>query len=424
MRPAPLPLALLLWLSPLAQSHGQVEGKAALFLVTRPSGADVVWDGRTLEKKTPVLLRDITAGSHRLEVMRSGYASRVERIDMTGSEVRVVKLALADGTFEIGFPSDGRIAIRGEGLEAEDRVLRLPEGRYGFSRNGGALRIEPVFPRQRLIDALHLTTPILFGFAGLLTLDAIIDPPGSSRPFPPAAVVTQALSVAMLGVELALNVQKRRYLSELSYRLDEATPDAAVLAEADEALRVGELSRALQALGRIGPEQPAFPDALYKTSAVHALAGDYEAALQGFDRIATDYPLPHLYDRAQKNAADILLRFDRFEESLLRLEAMVMADPLYTREEIDSYKAELLARWSDRHPEVRPRAVEAYRALVDHYGDKNRSARYRLSLALLLRNGGESREALEQVRMALDSATESDVVERARELEQALRVQP
>ena len=229
----------------------------------------------------------------------------------------------------------------------------------------------PQFPRQRLADALALAIPVFLGFATGLTVDAIAHPPDSDLPVPPAVMATHLVTAAMIGAEIWLQVQKQEFLD--SVRGSRPGPRAIRTWSSRSTTRacscccLGNLAEARAALSRVKPGGRLYPEALYKLTSIHVTGGAYEQALEGFDRIAGEYPLPELYDRSLKGAADLLLRLGRFSESLDRLALMTFADRMYSREEIDAYRCEILARWASQSPEVLPRAIEAYRSLTASY---------------------------------------------------------
>jgi tetratricopeptide (TPR) repeat protein len=205
-------------------------------------------------------------------------------------------------------------------------------------------------------------------------------------------IATHLVTAAMIGAEVWLQVQKQAFLDDFALEtraendphLEQRSYDQGM-----QLLQIGSLAEARTAFSRVQPGGRLYPDALYKITSIHVTAGAYEQALEGFDRIAAEYPLPSLYDLSLKGAADLLLRLGRFSESLQRLELMTFVDKMYSREEIDAYSCEILARWAQQSVDVLPRAIEAYRRLTAAYPDSPRIGVYQSALArLLVRAGG------------------------------------
>jgi hypothetical protein len=67
---------------------------------------------------------------------------------------------------------------------------------------------------------------------------------------------------------------------------------------------------------------------------------------------------------------------------------MVFADSLYSREDIDLYRCEILAQWTAADPAQLPSLLEAWRGLVERYPDSRRAQEYRQRLDELRGGGG------------------------------------
>ncbi len=369
----------------LAAAAGQ---GTVLFVSSDPYGARVTVDGTPVERPTPVLLRSLAPGRHRVGLQRPGYDSREVEVSLQEGTVEIIAPLLPRVAFAAGFPGEPTVVLGKEERRTEGRLWTLAPGSYSFSRQkDGRLAVVPRFPHQRLADALGVALPIFLGFATYLTVDAIANPPDSSLPVPPAVMATHVVTAAMIGAEIWLQVKKQEFLDSFTVEtwaesdpaLEQQTYDQGM-----QLLQLGSLAEARAAFGRIQPVARLYPEALYKITSIHVTGGAFEQALEGFDRIASEYPLPDLYDRSLKGAADLLLRLGRYSESLDRLAAMTFADRMYSREEIDAYACEILARWSSQSREVLPRAIAAYQNLARSYPDSPRIAAYRAALARLV----------------------------------------
>jgi hypothetical protein len=369
----------------LAAAAGQ---GTVLFVSGEPHGARVIVDGVPIERPTPVLLRSLAPGPHRIELQRPGYHSQEIEVSLAPGTAEIVAPRLRRTGFVAGFPGEPTLLLGKDERQTEGRLWSLAPGTYSFSRDSGErLTVTPRFPLQRLTDALAVAIPIFFGFATYLTADAIANPPDSDRLVPPAVMATHLVTAAMIGTEIWLQVRKQDFLERFALETRaESDPDLEqqTYDQGTQLLQLGSLAEARAVFARIEPGGRLYPDALYKITSIHVTGGAYEQALEGFDRIAAEYPLPELYDRSLKGAADLLLRLGRFSESLDRLSAMTFVDRMYSREEIDAYSCEILARWASQSPDVLPRAIDAYIMLTGTYASSPRIGAYRAALAQLL----------------------------------------
>jgi hypothetical protein len=67
---------------------------------------------------------------------------------------------------------------------------------------------------------------------------------------------------------------------------------------------------------------------------------------------------------------------------------MLFADPLYSREDIDLYRCEILGQWAAADPAQQPALLEAWRRLVERYPSSPRASEYRERLDKLQGGGG------------------------------------
>ncbi len=419
-------LGLLLALAVPETPRAQDRGGATLFVSSDPPGAVVVLDGTRLEHAAPVVLLDLTPGDHSVEIALPGYAPYAAKVTLTPSVPGVVSAVLPRMGFLAGAP-DADIVFAGVEVAAAGRYVDLPPGTYTFDRDPRRrLTIVPAYPRQRLIDALAIGIPLFVGFATYLTIDGVMEP-AADRAVPPAAVATYATSATMIGLEVWLQADKRRFRERTALQAEVESDPAAQQAAFDEAVSLlasDRLTEALAAFSRIAPRSRLYPQAIYKRASIHLLNGAYADALANFDRIVRDYPLPDLYDRSLKAAADILVRLERYPEALERLNRMVFLDVLYGHEEIDRYRCQVLGLWSARDPGVLARAIAAYGRLVGTYGSSPQIDTYRIELASLLITAGRRLEGREQIRAVLESSRDEEVLAQARALERSLAIPP
>ncbi len=353
----------------------QLQG-SILFVNSSPLGADVAMDGRDLGGRTPLLLRDLEPGPHRLELRKQGFQARTLEIVLTSGEAQVVAVDLPEQGISTGFPAEAEIVLDGKAAAARDRIFYFEQGGFSIAREQGVVHVDPRYPQQRLIDALNITIPIMLVFAGLLTVDAVSNPPATDWPVPPAVLASHGITLSMIGLDIGLNLHKRRQLQSYSWTARSAEGNQQVArnlyAEAEQRREIGKLDEALERyaeLMRSQPDSPLLPMSLYRIGSIQYLRGENTDAVRSFESITRDYPVAELYDRCQKNLADLMLLAMQFEASLGHLDDMVFVDPLYSREEIAFYRYSVLEAWARAVPSVTTRLQEYRAELLERYPD-------------------------------------------------------
>jgi len=347
-----------------------------LFVNSSPLGADVVMDGRDLGGRTPLLLRDMEPGPHRLELRKQGFQARSLDLELASGKAQVVAVDLPEQGISTGFPAEGEIVLDGNAAAARDRVFYFGQGGFSIVREQGVVHVDPLYPQQRLIDALNITIPIMLVFAGLLTVDAVANPPATDWPVPPAVLASHGITLSMIGLDIGLNLHKRRQARSYSWTARSAEGNQQVArnlyTEAEQRREIGELDEALERyakLMRSQPDSPLVPMSLYRIGSIQYLRGENTEAVKSFESLVRDYPVAELYDRCQKNLADLMLLAKQFEASLGHLDDMVFVDPLYSREEIAFYRHGVLEAWARAVPSVTTRLQEYRAQLLERYPD-------------------------------------------------------
>jgi tetratricopeptide (TPR) repeat protein len=188
-------------------------------------------------------------------------------------------------------------------------------------------------------------------------------------------------------------------------------------------LALGQLEEALRFYTRVlegYKDSPLYPYALFKTARIHFLTGEDSLATIEFNLVADHYPLPDLYDKAQRGLADILLRQGAFQESIDQLQRMVFADPLYSEEEIELLEAEILEDWFTGDPDVIDRVIAAYTTLINSYPESDNVDLYRYKAAYYLHLADRNSEA-ETILAPVDpEVLDEDLMRRFRDLRRSM----
>jgi hypothetical protein len=330
---------------------------ANLFLNSVPIGARVRTQGALSGGKTPLLLRGLDPGNHRFVVRKEGYLAREVEIGLSPGQTSVLVIDLVEEGISSAFPEDDSVVVLNREQEAGERIFYFERGSFAISREQGRVYVDPLFPQQRLIDGLHIAIPIMLLFSGLLTADAVLSPSDSEWPLPPAVLAAHGLTLSMVGVDIALNLKKRKQLQAYSFstRRQEQTLASArsLYAESEQDLESGSLQEAMNGYTRLVssfPDSPLVSQALYRMAGIHYLRGENDSAIALYRLIVQEYPVAELYDKCQKTLADLLVQARRYEESIEHLDEMVYLDPLYSPGEIEAYRAAILEQWGKANP--------------------------------------------------------------------------
>jgi outer membrane protein assembly factor BamD (BamD/ComL family) len=292
-------------------------------------------------------------------------------------------------------PNETQLVLAGKAEKTEGVFFQLPEGDYRVRRVGDELAVEPRYPLQGTISGLNVVLPLALAFSGVLTAYDLLKPPDGPLPLSAATLTSYGVTAGLAGFDLVLHLKRRSFRKAYSYSvrpLQESPHVARELYDRAEGLLAQDRrEEALHFYGLVVHEHPDsvyLPQALFKSAKIHFLTEDDTLAILEFQLLASRYPLPDLYDKAQKSLADLYARQGAYQESLAHLDAMVFADPLYSREDIDLYRCEILEQWAQADPAQLPALLGAWRGLVERYPSSPRAPEYRQRLDKLQGGGG------------------------------------
>jgi tetratricopeptide (TPR) repeat protein len=390
-----LAFSLLSFTVPLAVPQEVTPAPAMVFLSSSPINAQVLHNGTPLVVETPLLLRDLPPGKHTFEVRKEGYPGRKVSVELAAGEVKSLVVDLTGGTFQPAFLNETGLVLAGKAEETAGVIFQLPEGDYRVRRKGDDLLLEPKYRLQGAITGLNITLPLALAFSGVLTLYDILQPPEGPLPLSAATLSAYGITAGVAGVDLVLHIKRRNFRKAYSYSvrpLQESPHVARELYERAEGLLAQDRrEEALHFYGLVVHEHKDsvyLPQALFKTAKIHFLTEDDTLAILESQLLVNRYPLPDLYDKAEKMLADLYARQGDYSQSLAHLDTMVFVDPLYSREDIDLYRCEVLGQWVESDPAQLPVLLEAWRGLVERYADSPRAPDYRRRLDELQGGGG------------------------------------
>jgi tetratricopeptide (TPR) repeat protein len=295
--------------------------KSTLFLSTSPIRAYVSIDGTPLSEETPLIFKDLIPGEHHIVIRKHGLKRHDLNIDIKPGEIRAIHIE----------------------LEKADAPNYSKEGQ---------IYIDPVFPKQKTLNAMRIAVPIFIAVSGFLTLNDIVYPKETGLFFSPITITSYAATAGVIGIKVALKRNKKRFEESFHPKpnvIQNSTNDAEeCFKKGQEMLTQDRFPEAIDYYIVVIEEYKDsiyFPYALYKIAKIHFITGEYTLAATEFNLIAHEYPLPDLYDRSLKSLSDLYLEQGLYKQSIECLENMVLIDPLYTKEEIDQYIHEIRAQW-------------------------------------------------------------------------------
>ncbi len=225
----------------------------------------------------------------------------------------------------------------------------------------------PVYPNQNWIDGLNIAIPIVTVFTGGMMIAEALSPRSNGR-ISPFTITALAIDLLMAGVDIGLHVHRAKWRKTWETDPAEATPlwveDDYQLAESS--LASGELLQARYLFNRfamIYPLNEQTPEALYRSARLAYMQGDFEACFGRLKLLRKDYPIPGLWDRGWRLAADLYFKANQLEEGLAALEMIYGLEDPVDLESAAFRKASVLTDSAVETGDTK-RAVDAWNLLI------------------------------------------------------------
>lgn len=326
-----------------------------VFITSNPIDAVVVIDGKTVYSRTPMLLRNLQNGKHRIMIAHQGYAPYSGTLVVGGTKPVVFHAALESSSFVPVFGSHEKVVIDGTRANNSQERYRLPTGQYQFDSSGGTLTINPVFPAQQILNVVDLTTGGLAVASLILLGDAILNSSSanSSNGNNGGSIAVWSLTGVSALSDVLLHIQKARFMRENAPVpiMRSAIDTEQTYNKAQELLASGSLASAVELyiqIIRTSPDSAYYPRALYQLAKIHAIEGDNLLARSELSIILDKYPMPDLYDKTCKSLADISYREQDYRQAIAYLDKMVFLDPLFPRAQIEQYRTSIEKKLSQK----------------------------------------------------------------------------
>lgn len=284
------------------------EEPAILLVETEPLRATVSIDGSPVTHVSPVIIRNLSPGNRTVTLTKEGFETTQRIFLLESGGVHHLSVRLTPNRFLLSLPESERTEILDTSPEAP--YLRLPEGDLRVERDSETLSLEPIFPRQDLLDGVTLTMPIV---AALTATVAALEWSEPREPVPrisPAVGTGFGLTIGLFGAAVALHVQRERYLRDYSYLTEERTSREAdlLMEEIDEFITRGDLDGAQGLLARFLREHQQdirIPEILYMRAQLFLVSGEVERARSALMLLVTSYPTRDYFDRSVTLLANI-----------------------------------------------------------------------------------------------------------------------
>lgn len=318
------------------------DAATVLFVSSAPIGAEVSFDGSSVGR-TPLLLTDIPAGGHVIEVFKPGFLTGRRRVSTSAGEIGEVELALEPSAFVAQFSAPELITPAAR-YARDEATVSINSGTYTLSSSGTALKIEPHYPLEPLRRAAIISTPILVAVTTLALVEDLLAPRSASFHPAPSTIAAFGLTTTTFGFAIGLSRDRNRYLQRATVGgfsgIITAAEAQAEYVAGDAALEAGNLAAALEHYSRLlaaGTDSELLPDALYKAARVYAISGESGLALPLLEQLVDRYPVIDYYDAALVQIADFHVEAARYDAARDAIGRMVFADPLFPRAEIADY---------------------------------------------------------------------------------------
>jgi hypothetical protein len=315
-----------------------------LYIVTRPLGAKVVLNGKTMDRPAPLLLRKLAPGSYHIRIEKDGWFSYETRVSIPEqNQVEVVLVPKAPLVY-----LDGNEALaekNGKPTAPGESAFRFPSGSLILSAGRNGVAVAPVFGKQKLLDGVKFALPLFLALTGVLTIREIYAPRESGFVLAPELAASSLIGGGLLVWNITLETERNRFLR--NYRTQDESWKALSLAgrlrfqAADEALLGGNFDSALAQFRSLileYPDDPIMPHALFEIGRILFIKDDIDGAATAYRTIAENYPLPDLHDRSRKALADCLFAQGDTNGALEQLELLSFNGSGLTREEVQMYR--------------------------------------------------------------------------------------
>jgi hypothetical protein len=322
-------------------------------------------DDQPRAEKTPVLLRGLKPGHHKVVVYKAGYDAQTLDFEVPAAappsgKVVVLNLSLAPDSVVALFPANPMLQVAGSSRSTLGLQFRLPAGRWDLTTQGTTVKAEPVFGDEAMLTVAPWVGVGLLSLAAVATVFDAGGLFGAAPTFSPSTAVLWTALGGDLAWWWALADRKGRWEREKVPTFEPVAQEGAEKAEfagplaarAGEFLQSGDLANAEALFGRLVrdyPEAVEVPGAWFRLARIHNLKGERELARGEYRLVAETLQDPEWYDRAHRALADLAVADGHYDEALYHLHQLAYADGFFDPADIQAQIDELSALAGGTH---------------------------------------------------------------------------
>ncbi|MDC7125062.1 MAG: PEGA domain-containing protein [Spirochaetales bacterium] len=326
---------------------------ANFFIESNPLHANIIIDGKPVIETTPALIKNLSAGTHKIGLRKEGFSPINFEVELKEAETSSVKVELSYGKIVLSISEAEKTIFPSLKNKELSSTILLPEGQYKFTLDDESVKITPTYPKEALLGGVTSLLAVSLFTTSLCTLIEIGNKGELLLPHSNFLVISESATVILGMTELALIIDKNHTMKNLEVydtNFSENNREAAaLLTEAQEKLAAGRLEESLSKYSEIISNYPDFnsiPEALYRTAKIHLITHNTNLAKSELSIIINNYPTPEVYDKACQTLAVLYFDLGDITKSKEIVEKMVFYDPLFsdTKEEIQKNGIESLIR--------------------------------------------------------------------------------
>ena len=316
--------------------------KVHLFISSYPFGATAVLNGKQLPGKTPLLIRNLDAGSYTVTLHREGYESTEQPLLLGDAAVTHHSVTLVPLYVQI--PLRGQnVSVNGKPVQLGRSGFMIPQGSWSIHSEAGRIMLQPEYPFQTQLTVSKSATVIFSALTLLMSAYDLLSPIERSSFLSPFTYVCAGSAIASGSILTGYSLNKRTYLKTVSSlplnAYENTFSGESLYQSAEERLADGDMNGALDAYSKILSEYPFsayLPGVIYKSAKVNEILGDTALAARMYSILIENYPVPDFYDKSCYSLSLILEEEKDYAQCIEVLGKMVFFDPSYTPEEINA----------------------------------------------------------------------------------------
>ena len=404
----------------LLSSMSKIEADSSLFIVSDPIGADITINGKLLEEKTPLLLRNLNEGEYLVVTNKGGYFQERKKVDLPAESVEECRFFLKPEFLLATVEDDNQ----------STKTIQINPGSYTIEENQNSLEITPEYPYQGLINGLNISVPLLSGFSVAMTINEVSNPHVDGAVISPFLIATYILNTVLIGADIGFHIHKSAYLKEVGNQLEAVITNRETIEElyrkGNSKLEIGDFATALKDYGNIianHQDSIYYPLAIYKTGTIKMILLEMDEAESLFTMVAEDLPMPEIYNKSLRKLIEIKLRKSQYSTVLDYLEQILLTVDFTEKEEIQRKKCEIMDLWSESDPTKLNLSIICWKNLINDFPESENKNTYIYSLAVKYSDLGQIENALNEIKPLTSTEMDSNLLNKILQLQSELELE-